>query len=70
MGTVDGPEAPRPEGEAECVNGTATMSASGQYGPTQVAAGIVSTDCGILRTLAAGLVQLGSNIAPVTRTLS
>ena len=36
-----GPEALRPIGETEFVNGIAAMSASGIYGPTQVAAGIV-----------------------------
>jgi predicted TIM-barrel fold metal-dependent hydrolase len=37
-----GPEAMRPVGETEFVNGVAAMSASGGYGPTRVAAGIVS----------------------------
>jgi predicted TIM-barrel fold metal-dependent hydrolase len=37
-----GPEALRPVGETEFVNGVAAMSASGRYGPTRVAAGIVS----------------------------
>ena len=36
-----GPEALRPVGETEFVNGIAAMSASGQYGKTRVAAGIV-----------------------------
>ena len=39
----DGPEAMRPIGETEFVNGIAAMSASGIYGPTRVAAGIVGT---------------------------
>lgn len=38
----DGPEEMRPVGETEFVRGMAAMSASGQYGPTAVAAGIVS----------------------------
>src|SRR5712691_8357925 len=38
-----GPEALRPLGETEFVNGIAAMSASGLYGPTRVAAGIVGT---------------------------
>jgi L-fuconolactonase len=38
----DGPESMRPVGETEFVNGVAAMSASGRYGPTRVAAGIVS----------------------------
>ena len=37
----DGPEDMRPVGEVEFVNGIAAMSASGAYGPTRVAAGIV-----------------------------
>lgn len=37
-----GPEALRPVGETEFVNGVAAMSASGGYGATRVAAGIVS----------------------------
>lgn len=39
----DGPEALRPVGETEFVNGVAAMSASGLYGKTRVAAGIVGT---------------------------
>jgi predicted TIM-barrel fold metal-dependent hydrolase len=39
----DGPEALRVVGETEFVNGIAAMSASGLYGPTRVAAGIVGT---------------------------
>jgi predicted TIM-barrel fold metal-dependent hydrolase len=39
----DGPQALRPVGETEFVNGIAAMSASGLYGPTRVAAGIVGT---------------------------
>ncbi len=42
MYRADGPEAMRPVGETEFVNGVAAMSASGRYGPTRVAAGIVS----------------------------
>jgi L-fuconolactonase len=37
----DGPLAMRPIGETEFVNGLAAMSASGRYGPTRAAAGIV-----------------------------
>ena len=36
-----GPEPMRPVGETEFVNGIAAQSASGQFGPTRVAAGIV-----------------------------
>jgi predicted TIM-barrel fold metal-dependent hydrolase len=39
----DGPEALRPVGETEFVNGIAAMSASGLYGPRRIAAGIVGT---------------------------
>jgi predicted TIM-barrel fold metal-dependent hydrolase len=42
MYRADGPAAMRPVGETEFVGGVAAMSRSGQYGPTRVAAGIVS----------------------------
>ncbi|MFN3523185.1 MAG: amidohydrolase family protein [Phenylobacterium sp.] len=38
---ADGPEALRPVGETEFVNGQAAMSASGVYGPVRACAGIV-----------------------------
>jgi predicted TIM-barrel fold metal-dependent hydrolase len=38
---ADGPDAYKPIGETEFVNGVAAMSASGQYGPTRLCAGIV-----------------------------
>ena len=41
MYRAGGPEAMRPVGETEFVAGQAAMSASGMYGPTRVAAGIV-----------------------------
>jgi L-fuconolactonase len=41
MHRADGPVHLRPVGETEFVNGIAAMSASGAYGPTRVAAGIV-----------------------------
>jgi len=41
MHRADGPEAFRPVGETEFVNGVAAMSASGSYGPARVCAGIV-----------------------------
>jgi L-fuconolactonase len=41
MYRADGPEALRPVGETEFVNGVAAMSASGRYGRTRAAAGIV-----------------------------
>lgn len=42
MYRADGPEAMKPVGETEFVNGIAAQSASGQYGETRIAAGIVS----------------------------
>ena len=41
MYRADGPDALRPVGETEFVQGIAAMSASGGFGPTRVAAGIV-----------------------------
>jgi predicted TIM-barrel fold metal-dependent hydrolase len=41
MYRVDGPDATKPIGEVEFVNGIAAMSASGLYGKTRVAAGII-----------------------------
>jgi predicted TIM-barrel fold metal-dependent hydrolase len=43
MHRATGSEAMQPVGETEFVNGIAAMSASGNYGPTQVCAGIVGT---------------------------
>ena len=42
MYRAQGPEAMRPVGETEFVNGVAAMAASGRYGDTQAALGIVS----------------------------
>ncbi len=42
MHRADGPEALRPVGETEFVNGVAAMSASAGYGPTAICAGIVA----------------------------
>ena len=41
MHRAEGPDAMRPVGETEFVNGVAAMSASGGYGPTRVCGGIV-----------------------------
>jgi predicted TIM-barrel fold metal-dependent hydrolase len=41
MYRADGPVEMKPVGEIEFVNGTAAMSASGQYGPTRLCRGIV-----------------------------
>src|SRR3954463_2572881 len=43
MYRADGPEHMRPVGEVEFVNGIAAMSASGGFGDTRVAAGIIGT---------------------------
>ncbi|MGE3541319.1 MAG: amidohydrolase [Candidatus Tectimicrobiota bacterium] len=43
MFNATAPEAMQPVGEVEFVNGIAAMSASGQYGPSRVAAGIIGT---------------------------
>ena len=43
MWRADGPDEMKPVGETEFVNGIAAMSASGIYGKTKVAAGIVGT---------------------------
>ncbi len=43
MFKADGPEHLKCVGETEFVNGIAAMSASGRYGPTRIAAGIVGT---------------------------
>ncbi len=51
----DGPEEMRPVGETEFVRGIAAQSASGQYGPTAVAAGIVGH----------ANLTLGAAVAPV-----
>ncbi len=51
----DGPEEMKPVGETEFVQGIAAMSASGQYGPTAVAAGIVGY----------ANLTLGDQVAPV-----
>jgi len=55
MFKTEGPEALRPIGETEFVNGIAAMSASGLYGRTRVAAGIVGT----------ASLRLGAAVGPV-----
>lgn len=55
----EGPEALRPVGETEFVNGAAAMSASGAYGECRVCAGIVGH---------ADLL-LGENVMPVLEAL-
>lgn len=55
MHKASGPKAMRVIGETEFVNGIAAMSASGAYGPTRIAAGIVSH----------ADLTLGADVAPV-----
>lgn len=55
MYKADGPEALRPVGETEFVNGIAAMSASGDFGPARAAAGIVGSVN----------LRLGAAVAPV-----
>lgn len=55
MWRADGPEPLRCVGETEFVNGIAAMAASGLYGPTRVAAGIVAT----------ADLRLGNGVVPV-----
>jgi L-fuconolactonase len=55
----DGPEALRPVGEVEFVEALATESARGQYGPTQVAAGIIGY----------ADLKLGHRVAPVLEAM-
>lgn len=55
MYRAHGPEEMRPVGEIEFVNGIAAQSASGQYGPTAVASGIVGN----------ANLMLGNGVRPV-----
>jgi L-fuconolactonase len=55
MYRADGPTEMKPVGETEFVNGTAAMSASGQYGPTRLCRGIVGH----------ADLRLGDSVAPV-----
>ena len=57
MFRADGPEELRPIGETEFANGVAAMSASGLYGPTRIAAGIVGTAYLDLGDEAAGVLD-------------
>lgn len=61
MYRAQGPQALRPVGETEFVNGIAAMSESGGYGPTRVAAGIVAH--ADLRQGAAVREVLGAHLA-------
>jgi predicted TIM-barrel fold metal-dependent hydrolase len=57
MFKADGPEDYRCVGETEFVNGIAAMSASGNYGKTRVAAGIIGTVDLRIRDAAAGVLD-------------
>lgn len=57
MYRASGPVEMRPVGETDFANGIAAMSASGQYGPTKIAAGIVGF----------ADLTLGAKVEPVLR---
>jgi L-fuconolactonase len=59
MYRAEGPEAMKPVGEVEFVNGIAAMSASGRYGKTRLCAGIVGH----------ADLMLGDNVQPVLEAL-
>jgi L-fuconolactonase len=56
---TDGPEAMRPVGEVEFVEGLATESASGKYGPARIAAAIIGH----------ADLKLGERVAPVLEAM-
>src|SRR5438270_4227669 len=58
MYRADGPAEMKPVGEIEFVNGTAAMSASGQFGKSRLCAGIVGH----------ADLRLGDSVAPVLET--
>lgn len=60
----DGPEALKPLGETEFVNGVAAMSASGSYGPSRVCAGIVGRVDLTLGARASDVLQRHMGLAP------
>src|SRR5713226_6859575 len=64
MYRADGPEPLRPVGETEFVNGIAAQSASGRYGETRVAAGIVSFADLSLGSAVEEVLQAHINAAP------
>jgi L-fuconolactonase len=55
MYRASGPQEMKPVGETEFINGIAAQSASGEYGPTRICAGIVGT----------ADLMLGSRVEPV-----
>lgn len=66
MYRAEGPEDMRPVGEVEFVRGMAAMSASGNYGPTKIAAGMVGfaelTHGAAIRDALAAEVEAGGGI--------
>lgn len=60
MYRADGPEAMKPVGEVEFVNGIAAMSASGKYGKTKLCAGIIGH----------ADLMLGDKVQPVLEALT
>jgi len=64
MYRADGPPAMKPVGETEFVNGIAAQSASGRYGETRVAAGIVSFADLALGAAVEEVLQAHINAAP------
>ncbi len=60
----DGPEEMRPVGEVEFVNGIAAMAASGGYGQTQVAKGIIGHADLMLGSRAKGVLEALQAAAP------
>jgi L-fuconolactonase len=64
MYRADGPEEMRPIGEVEFVNGVAAMAASGMYGKTQVAAGIIGHADLMIGSRAKGVLEALVAAAP------
>jgi L-fuconolactonase len=62
---ADGPEALRPVGETEFVNGVAAMSASGMYGEARVCAGIVSKADLLLGEAVTPVLEAHTRMPPV-----
>lgn len=64
MRRIDGPPAMRAIGETEFVNGVAAMSASGTFGPTRIAAGIVGWADMMLGAAVRPVLEAHLRIAP------
>jgi L-fuconolactonase len=75
MYRADGPDEQKPIGEVEFVNGVAAMSASGLYGSSRIAAGIVSTadlslGDGVAAVLDQELAVAGGRLRGIRRSAS